>query len=296
MSPIGRIALRIGIPVLILAIIVAIYLRYNFNSRSKIVLLVPPDASWVFHIQTRTLQKEVQPGNLPALNAFSDSIKKLHIFSKVKDPREVGVDLYSDLLLFRIPQGFVLALQLLDEEKFSRFITQTIPSGMVSGIIERPHYRYVHGVGKPLYLAFRNKALMGFLPFSPDTANPLDFRVAEQVFDTLFSGRTYNWMTRKDVQQLYNPEPHIVYWKSPTYPGKMPSMQVRLDEQNAALNYPGTATKALTPLLLFHHGSPAAFANMDALRLLHKDNTISSDDFLNLVFSLFTEHLNLITK
>jgi hypothetical protein len=296
MSPIGRIALRIGIPVLILAIIVAIYLRYNFNSRSKIVLLVPPDAQWVFHVQTRLIQKEVTPGPLPALNAFSDSIRKLPVFSKVKDPREIGIDLYSDLLLFRTPQGFVLALQLLDEQKFRSFLTQSIPPGMISGIIDRPNYSYVHGQRKPLYLAFRNKALMGFLPFSSDSTNPLGFRMAEQALDSLFSGRTYNWMNRKDVQILYEPEPHLVYWKSPDYSGKMPSMQVRLDKKLAALNYPGTAAKSLSPLLLFHHASPGEFAKKDALSLLNKDNSIEADSFLNLIFELFQEHLIILKQ
>ncbi|MBU6324106.1 MAG: hypothetical protein KJS92_01365 [Bacteroidetes bacterium] len=296
MSPIGRIALRIGIPVLLLAIIVAIYLRYNFNSRSKIVLLVPPDAQWVFHLQTRLLQKEVTPGQLPALNAFSDSIRNMPLFSKVKDPRQIGIDLYSDLLLFRTPQGFVLALQLLDEQKFRNFLTQSIPPGLISGIIDRINYSYVHGLHKPMYLAFRNKALMGFLPFSADSSNPMGFRIAEQALDSLFSGRTYNWMTRKDVQQLYEPEPHMVYWKSPDYSGKMPSMQVRLDQELATLNYPGTATKQLSPLLLFHHASPAAFAKKDALSLLNKDNSINSNTFLNLVFELFNEHLTLLKQ
>jgi hypothetical protein len=296
MSPIGRIALRIGIPVLLLSVIVAIYLRYNFNSRSKIVLLVPHDAQWVFHVQTRSLQKEVTPGQLPALNAFSDSIRRISLFSKVKDPREIGVDLYSDLLLFRIPQGFVLALQLLDEQKFRSFLTQSIPPGYISGIIDRANYGYVHGLKKPLYLAFRNKAVMGFLPFAADSTNPLAFRKAEQVLDSLFSGRTYNWMTRKDVQVLYEPEPHMVYWKSPDYPGKMPSMQVRLDQDLAMLNYPSTAAKSLSPLLLFHHASPTAFAGKDALSLLNKDNSIQSNTYLNLIFELFNEHLTLLRK
>ncbi len=296
MSPIGRIALRIGIPVLLLAVIVAVYLRYNFNSRSKIVLLVPPDAEWVFHIQTRTLQKEVQPGNLPALNAFSDSLSKLPIFRNVKDPRDLGIDLYSDLLLFRIPQGLVLAIQTFDEEKLSRFLTQVIPAGLVSGIIERANYRYVHGLKKPLFLAFRNKALMGFLPFQADTANPLDFRKAEQVFDSLFSGRTYNWMQRADVQELYDPEPHLLYWKSPQYKGIMPSMQVRLDEPLAQVKHPKLANTNLSPLLLFHHSSPTLFAQKDPLALLNKDNSIASETYLNLLFEVFGEHLNLLKQ
>jgi len=295
MSPIGRIALRIGIPVLMLAVLVGVYLRYNFNSRSKIVLLVPPDAEWVFHLQTRTLMKEAKPGRLPALEAFSDSIKKLPLFSKVKDPRETGLDLYSDLLLFRIPQGFVLTLQMLDEDKFTRFLSQTVPPGMISGIIDRPAYRYVHAVKKPYYLAYKNRALMAFLPFATDSSN-MGYRMAEQVFDTLFSGRTYNWMTLEDVQALYEPEPHMVYWKSPAYTGKMPSMQVNLSSQAAALRYPSTAAKTLSPLLLFHHASPGNFHKKDPLKLLQQDNSISSELFLNLFFELLTEHLNLLNQ
>jgi hypothetical protein len=149
---------------------------------------------------------------------------------------------------------------------------------------------------KPLYLAFRNKAIMGFLPFAEDSANPLAFRKAEHILDSLFSGRTYNWMTRKDVQALYEPEPHMVYWKSPDYPGKMPSMQVRLDQDLATLNYPSMAAKPLSPLLLFHHASPAVFAGKDALSLLNKDNGIPSNTYLNLVFELFNEHLSLLRK
>jgi hypothetical protein len=293
-SPIARTALRIGIPVIILALIVAFYLRYNFNSRSSLFLVAPANADWVYHIQTRQILREVPQEAMPYLDSLTELVSKLPVFKGIDDPRNLGIDLYSDLVLFRTEAGFFLALKLNDEKKFAAFLAGLSNRG-VSGIISRAKYNYVHGTEKSdLFLAYRNRALIGFMPFSKPTGS--GYQQAEQVFDSLFSGNTRSISELEDYRKLQATKPHIYFWKNEQYPGRLPSVGVRLNKPYAGVQYAVDSSITLSPLLLFHHASPIAFSQIDPGHLLDSSNRISSKAYLNQTLAVICEHIRILAQ
>jgi hypothetical protein len=170
MSPIARTALRIGIPVLLLAAIVAFYLRANFRSRSGLFLVVPADAEWVYQFRTRSILKDVQQQPMPWLDSLNTRVKALPVFSGISDPRQLGLDLFSDLIVFRTKDGLHAAVQMNDENEFRSYLKSLQGKGL-SGIIDKEQFSYVHATAQPLFLAFRHKLVTGLSPL-PTAAQP----------------------------------------------------------------------------------------------------------------------------
>lgn len=294
MSPIARTALRIGIPVLLLAAIVAFYLRANFRSRSGLFLVVPAEAEWVYQFRTRNILKDVQQQPMPWLDSLNNKVKSLPVFSGISDPRDLGLDLYSDLIVFRTAKGLHAAIQLNDEGEFRNYV-KTLQGKGVSGIIDKETYSYVHSTDEPLYLAFKHKLLTGFIPFT-DSGSTYDFRQAEAVFAHLFDPEKPRIGTDTNYQAWQKTSPHISYWKSSRFEGKLPSTRVLLKDGIAKVQYPGDEQNKLSPLLLFHHASAGKFDGAAQTALLDAQNRLSDIEYLNLTLSVFYEHLQLLTK
>jgi hypothetical protein len=294
MSPIARTALRIGIPVLLLAAIVAFYLRANFSSRSGLFLAVPADAEWVYQFRTRNILKDVEQQPMPWLDSLNQRVKKLPLFAGVKDPRDLGLDLYSDLLVFRTRDGLHAAVQMNDENEFRSYL-KTIQGKGVSGVIEKETYSYVHSTAQPLFLAFRNKLVTGFIPFT-DSGVAYDFRKAEQVFTHLFDPDKARIGTDTNYQSWQKGTPHISYWKNKNFAGKLPATRVYLKDGIAKVQYLGDEQNKISPLLLFHHASAGKFDGAAQTALLDAQNRLSDIEYLNLTLSVVYEHLQLLTK
>jgi hypothetical protein len=294
MSPIARTALRIGIPVLLLAAIVAFYLRANFRSRSGLFLVVPADAEWVYQFRTRSILKDVQQQPMPWLDSLNTRVKALPVFSGISDPRQLGLDLFSDLIVFRTKDGLHAAVQMNDENEFRSYLKSLQGKGL-SGIIDKEQFSYVHATAQPLFLAFRHKLVTGFIPFT-DSGSTYDFRKAEQVFTHLFNPDKPRIGSDSAYQSWQKTTPHISYWKSNKYPGKLPSARITFKDGIAKVQYAGDNNKQLSPLLLFHHASAGAFNGEAQTALLDQQNRLSDIEYLNLTLSVFCEHLQLLTR
>lgn len=293
MSPIARTALRIGIPVLLLAAIVAFYLRANFRSRSGLFLVVPAEAEWVYQFRTRSILKDVQQQPMPWLDSLNARVKSLPIFSGINDPRKLGIDLFSDLIVFRTKDGLHAAVQMNDENEFRAYLRSIQGKGL-SGIIDKEPFSYVHSTTQPLFLAFRHKLVTGFIPFT-DSGTAYDFRKAEQVFTHLFNPDKPRIGADTAYQAWQKTAPHITYWKSNSYPGKLPSTRISFKDGIAKIQYAGDNSQ-LSPLLLFHHASAGAFNGEVNTKLLDQQNHLSDTEYLNLTLSIFCEHLQLLTR
>ena len=86
---------------------VGVYLWYNFNARSRLVLVIPETAIWFVHVQTKLLRSDFsksveQPEGIAMLRK---TISGLPIFKKVKDAGEPGIALYSDVVAFGLDEG-----------------------------------------------------------------------------------------------------------------------------------------------------------------------------------------------
>jgi len=96
---------------------VGVYLWYNFNARSRLVLVIPETASWFVHVQTKLLRADFaksseQPQGIAMLRK---TISELPIFKKVKDAGEPGIALYSDVVAFGLYECTCLSLSLTSE-------------------------------------------------------------------------------------------------------------------------------------------------------------------------------------
>lgn len=294
MSPIARTALRIGIPVLILAAIVAFYLRANFRSRSGLFLVVPSNAEWVYQFHTRNILKDVQQQPMPWLDSLNSKVKSLPVFSGISDPRQLGLDLYSDLMVFRTKDGLHAAVQMNDEDEFRSFLKSLQGKGM-SGIIDKESFSYVHSTTQPLFLAFRHKLVTGFIPFV-DSGASYDFRKAEQVFSHLFDPDKPRIGADTAYQAWQKNTPHISYWKSDQYPGMLPATRVTFKDGFAQVRYKNEDQNKLSPLLLFHHATAGRFIGEAHTPLLDQQNRLSDIQYLNLTLSIFHEHLQLLSR
>jgi hypothetical protein len=294
MSPIARTALRIGIPVLLLAAIVAFYLRANFRSRSGLFLVVPADAEWVYQFRTRSILKDVQQQPMPWLDSLNTRVKTLPAFSGISDPRQLGLDLFSDLIVFRTKDGLHAAVQMNDESEFRSYLKNLQGKGL-SGVIDKEQFSYVQATAQPLFLAFRHKLVTGFIPFT-DSGSAYDFRKAEQVFTHLFNPDKPRIGADTAYQAWQRTSPHISYWKSNKYPGKLPSTRINFKDGIAKVQYANDNNNQLSPLLLFHHASAGTFNGEAQTALLDQQNRLSDIEYLNLTLSVFCEHLQLITQ
>lgn len=189
---------------------VGIYLWYNFNARSRLVLVVPATAEWFLHVQTKLLRGDFAASTVPpaGVTALRETVSKLTIFSKVKDAGEPGLALYSDVVAFGLSEGRFLALSITSEERFKSFMQSLKKRNLLKGGIDKGRYFYAEFANGKGYVAFKYKAMVVFQP--KDSAS--DYRIAEQAFDQVFAEKTHTLMQHGDVQALYEDEPEVVYY------------------------------------------------------------------------------------
>lgn len=194
----------------ITVISVGIYLWYNFNARSRLVLVVPSTAEWYLHVQTKMLRADFAETLTPPaeIESLRKTVGSLPIFSSVKDAGEPGIALYSDLVAFGLPEGRCVALSLTSEERFKSFLQALKKRNLLKGGIDKGRYFYAESNQGKLYVAFKYKALVLFKPW--DSLG--DYHVAEQAFEKVFAKKTHTFMQKPEVQALYEGEPEVVYY------------------------------------------------------------------------------------
>lgn len=195
---------------------VGVYLWYNFNARSRLVLVVPSSAQWFLHVQTKLLRSDFSKSTkAPAgIDQLRSTVSHLPIFQGVKDAGEPGIALYSDVVSFGMKEGQFLALSITSEERFKLFMQSLKKRNMLKGGIDKGRYFYAEFPSGKAYVAFKYKALVIFKP--ADTT--CDYHVAESAFDQVFAEKTHTLMQNSSVQALYEDEPEVVFYStSPAY-------------------------------------------------------------------------------
>lgn len=277
---------------LVTAGVAGVYLWYNFTSRSNLLLVVPSDASWYYHFQTKKI-RSIAKGDMPVyLDSLRRVMRQLPVFEKVKEPEEVGINLYSDVIAFSNQYGWFLALSVNSEPRLNRFVTEVMPAGLKGGIIHSQYCDFIKGYNKNLYLAWKHKACVIYIP--SDTVENL--KRTEAAMATVFNHtEDKSIASNKQVQALYDADCQVVcYGKDPS---TVITHGVNLSGTTAMFTYPSKSDgkQEPSPLYLFRK-SGMALNETDAGRLLTSDNNLNSGEYLNLSFRRFYEILKPFSK
>ncbi|MBS3914098.1 MAG: hypothetical protein KG003_06335 [Bacteroidetes bacterium] len=196
---------------LVTAGVAAVYLWYNFNSRSNLITVVPMDCKWYYHIQTKEIRNKTSDSKPKYLDSIAKSIKNLPAFRNVKDPGDVGISLYSDIILFENSRGRYLVLSVTSEQKLQHFFTEILPKNFTGGLTKSASCNFAKADGKNLYFAFKHKAFVVFEPF--DTTDNL--QNIENGIAVVFEEKSKAPITSLPVVQfLYENDCDIVFYSN----------------------------------------------------------------------------------
>ena len=192
-------------------ILVGVYLWYNFNSRSNLVLVVPDKSQWYIHVQTKEWLKEFQNDKKPvSLMEFEATMKSYPIFRGITSPKEVGISPHSDWVFFGKHGASFVAVSVFSESALDQFCRRLVDSGWLQPPVKSELCTRYKVAGKHAYIAFKHKAVvLGLLPDSTENAVTV-----QKVFNDIFSGRISSFMENAELQSLYDKGSAIIAWKS----------------------------------------------------------------------------------
>jgi len=276
---------------------VGVYLWYNFNARSRLVLVVPATAQWFLHVQTKLLRADFAKTQVPpaGVEVLRKTIANLPIFAKVKDAGEPGLALYSDVVAFGLNEGDFFALSLTSEERFKSFLQSLRKRNLVKGGIDKGRYFYAEFQNGRAYVAFKYKALVIFKP--SDSA--ADYKVAEKAFDQVFAEKTHTLMQKEEIQSLYTDEPEVVFYSTAPAFGlsqaiDFPSVEAGDAKQHfVKFSYPSKSSgSSVSPLMLVAKAKyPAQLENC-----IDQQNRMSAHTALDLLSRILNQKISDITQ
>lgn len=196
----------------ITVISVGVYLWYNFNARSNLVLVIPASSKWFVHVQTKKLRSDFAASTTPpkSVDSLKNTIASLSVFKGVKDASDPGIGLYSDVIAFEVEGGRFLCLSLTSEDKFKAFVARLQKQQKLHKSIQKPRYSYAKFMSTNAYLVYQYKVCMVFVP--NDTMENTSFN--EKILDVVFPEKTHTMMQNPVVQALYEDEPELVFYSS----------------------------------------------------------------------------------
>lgn len=264
--------------VLITAAVVAVYMAYGVHSRSNLPLIVPKNAKWFYHFQSRSVDEAARKSadSRPLYyDSFYYSLIKLPVFHNVKDAAQPGIYLMTDVVLFEDENGWYAALTVTSEEKLNAFCRDNVPSDLIEKPIEKAAYTYVKSKTRNLYFAYKHKACVFYVP--ADTV--VNIAAAEQALQAIFTKKDSSIYNIDELQNLYDKDCQIVYWSKGTGHG------VQLGGDIAQYHYADSSRikQPLSPLYLFRRAG-INYSEDDVERLLNKNNQIKSREYLNQTF------------
>ncbi len=276
---------------------VGVYLWYNFNARSRLVLVVPATAQWFLHVQTKLLRADFAKTQVPpaGVEVLRKTIANLPIFAKVKDAGEPGLALYSDVVAFGLNEGDFFALSLTSEERFKSFSQSLRKRNLVKGGIDKGRYFYAEFQNGRAYVAFKYKALVIFKP--SDSA--ADYKVAEKAFDQVFAEKTHTLMQKEEIQSLYTDEPEVVFYSAaPTFGLSQaidfPSVEAADAKQYfVKFSYPSKSSGSpVSPLMLVAKAKyPAQLEDC-----IDQQNRMSAHTALDLLSRILNQKISVVTQ
>ena len=196
-------------------ILVGVYLWYNFNSRSNLVLVVPENTDWYIHVQTKEWMKAFQDETKPdPLVKFESKLKAWPIFRGIQSPKEVGVSPHTDWLFFGKSQASFLALSVFSEPALEQFCNRLVDSGFLQPPVKSSLFTRYKIAGKNAYIAFKHKAMViGLMPDTMENA-----KQSQVIFNDIFSGKQSRFLENQTLQALYDKGSAVIAWKSEKYP------------------------------------------------------------------------------
>lgn len=191
---------------------VGVYLWYNFNARSNLVLVIPASSKWFVHVQTKKLRNDFAASTRPPLSVDSlkNTIASLSVFKGIKNAADPGIGLYSDVIAFEVEGGRFLCLSLISEDKFKAFVARLQKQQKLHKSIQKSRYTYAKFMSKNAYLVYQYKVCMVFVP-SDSVENAV---LNERILDGVFPEKTHTMMQNPTVQALYEDEPEVVFYAS----------------------------------------------------------------------------------
>lgn len=195
-------------------ILVGVYLWYNFNSRSNLVLVVPEKTDWYIHVQTKEWMKAFQDESKPhPLVKFESKLKAWPIFRGIQSPKEVGISPHSDWLFFGKSQASFLALSVFSEPALEQFCNRLVDSGFLQPAVKSSLFTRYKIAGKNAYIAFKHKAMV--IGLMPDTIE--NAKQTQLIFNDIFSGKQSRFLENQTLQALYDKGSALIAWKSDKY-------------------------------------------------------------------------------
>lgn len=287
-----RIAIRLILISLITAAAVGVYLWYNFNARSRLLLIMPEQTQWFAHLQTRQARHHLEslPGmkKAPAfLDSLSRELSSSAAFKGLADAGEPGIALMSDALVFATPSGWFWGLSLSSEARFAEFLAKQYQAGRTGAVIDKSQYSYVRLAQREVFLAYKYKAMVLYVP--RDTAASIS--EVEKGLAAVFSGEPSEFLQRKEVQALYQGEPDFVFYDAAS---TQHCFSVFFDQPKARVQ--SAAKNPVSPLRFFANaekGFPSSKLDLRPERWLNEQNQISSGDYANLLLGWVWERLSL---
>jgi hypothetical protein len=276
--------------VLITAAVVAVYLAYGVHSRSNLPLIVPKNARWFYHFQSKSVDEAARKST-DSRPLYYDSLYytliKLPVLHNVKDAGQPGIYLMTDIVLFADENGWYAALTVTSEEKLNAFCRDIVPSDLIDKPVVKPEFTYVKSKTRNLYFAYKHKACVFYIP--SDTA--INIPGAEAALKSVFTQKDSSIYSNQSLQKLYDKDCQVVFW------GEGIGHGVALSGEYAQYYYTDSVrnSKPLSPLYLFHKVG-INYSETDVERILNKKNQLKSREYLNQTFKAMYNYLKLFVK
>lgn len=264
--------------VLITAAVVAVYLAYGVHSRSNLPLIVPKNATWFYHFQSRSIDEAARKSadSRPLYyDSFYYTLLKLPVLHNVKDAGQPGIYLMTDVVLFADNKGWYAGLTVTSEEKLDAFCRDNVPADLIEKPVQKPEFTYVKSKTRNLYFAYKHKACVFYVP--ADTT--ADIASAEAALYSVFTRKDSSIYNVHALQNIYDKECQVVYWGGDLGHG------VQLSGEMAQFYFADSLRnqKPISPLYLFSRAG-ITYSETDIDRMLNKNNQIKSREYLNQTF------------
>jgi hypothetical protein len=120
-----KIAIRLGLLVAIMVIGVLVFIRYRSQQAPPLVQLIPQEAEAFAFVDTRNLVKNAFTYGGGALQDLEVPPLLQGLFAAAAQPKEPGINLFSEWVWFAFPQGHAaISVRLANPENWEKFLTK----------------------------------------------------------------------------------------------------------------------------------------------------------------------------
>lgn len=233
----------------------------------------------MYHFQTKQIRKKVSGEPAVYLDSMVREMGKLPIFSALRSPDELGLQLYSDLVLFETEHGWFAGISAHSEPRLREFIKKSLIANYgESNILTYPNYSYFKVKNKNLYFAFKHKVCLFFIPSDTVQNKKMD---AKQVLDELFHPKAKRITENKIYKQYQEQANDILFFATEKYA----SFGVKIDKEFAEISsiQHSKEIKQLSPLWIFTKAN-LTYNEKEVSAILTQQNRIKSKEYLNQCF------------